>query len=220
MLHPKIAVKLGIPEKELGNIKNIIFDLGGVIIDIRYQATVDAFARLGLPNFENLYTMFNHNPVFELLETGKISPVAFRDELRKFSSQLSDTEIDHAWNSMLGNMPPLYIPLLKAIKANYNTYMFSNTNAIHIKHFYTYLEKTFGTNPFPKMFNKVYFSHEVGERKPYPKAFEKVLLDAGLMASETLFIDDLIANIEGARKAGILAYHLKEETIADLFLMS
>jgi len=218
MLHPHVARKLGISENELGNIKNIIFDLGGVIIEIRYQATIEAFKKLGFDDFENIYSLIKQNRLFDMVETGKIPAQAFRNELRKFSNHLTDDQITNAWNTMIGNMPSAHLPLLRSLRNNYSTYLLSNTNAIHIEYFIRYLEQKYGYNPIFDMFDKAYFSHEIGERKPDIQAYETVLNDAGVIAKETLFIDDLLINIEGARKAGLWAYHLENESITDLFV--
>jgi len=218
MLHPRVALKLGIEEAELQKIKNIIFDLGGVIIEIHYRATIDAFKKLGFHDFENIYSLIKGTRVFDMLETGKIPPQVFRNELRKYKNHLTDENIDMAWNTMIGEMPSAHLPLLRNIRKNYKTYLLSNTNAIHIEYFVHYLEKRFGYNSLTDMFDKVYFSHEIGERKPDKQAYEAVLLDAGISASETLFIDDLMINIEGAKKAGLWAYHLENESITDLFI--
>jgi putative hydrolase of the HAD superfamily len=217
MLQPHVARKLGINEIELSKIKNIIFDLGGVIIDIRYNATIEQFKMLGFKGFDKIYTQIKNTHLFDLLETGKIEPETFRNELRKFKSQLTDWQIDNAWNAMIGEMPLANIQLIKEIRKQYRTFMLSNTNAIHIQYFTGYLNDTFGYNPLPEMFERVYFSHEIGKRKPDVLAYEFVLKDAGLNANETLFIDDLAINIEGAEKTGIRTYHLDNENIANLF---
>jgi len=218
MLHPHVAQKLGITENELGNIKNIIFDLGGVIIDIRYQTTIEAFKKLGFDDFENIYSLIKQNRLFDMVETGKIPAQAFRNELRKFRNHLTDEQITNAWNTMIGDMPSAHLPLLRCIRKKYKTYLLSNTNAIHIDYFIHYLEQKFGYNAITDMFDKAYFSHEIGERKPDLQSYLAVINDAGLVANETLFIDDLLINIEGARKAGLLGYHLQNESITDLFI--
>jgi glucose-1-phosphatase len=217
MLHPQLASKIGITPDRLKHIKNIVFDLGGVIIDIDPTATVTAFKNLGIDSFSAIYTLVKQTPVFDMLETGKIPTQAFRNELKKYCANLTDDQIDNAWNMMIGNMPSANLPLLRSVRKQYRTFLLSNTNAIHIQHFLNYLEQKFGYNALNDMFEKSYFSHEIGQRKPDREAFEYVLSDAGLIASETLFIDDLQANIEGAKKAGLLTYHLENESIQDLF---
>jgi putative hydrolase of the HAD superfamily len=216
MLSLNVAKSLNIKNEALKDIKNIIFDLGGVIINIHYDETIKAFQKLGF-NFDGIYTQFKQTSLFDELETGKTKPETFRDKLRNYYPSLNDSQIDFAWNAMMGSMPEENIRLLKKIRLKYRTFLLSNTNAIHIDYFKEYLNKTFGHNPLPDMFEQTWFSHEIGERKPNVSAYQKVLKLGKLDASETLFIDDLYANIEGARKAGLHAYHLQNESISQLF---
>jgi glucose-1-phosphatase len=217
MLKLEITETKGILENELAEIKNIIFDLGGVIIDIRYNDTIEQFKKLGFNNFETIYNLIKQNHIFDLLETGKILPQAFRAELKKYQDHLTDEQIDLAWDAMIGEMPANYIPLLKKIRQKYRTFLLSNTNAIHIDYFNRYLKQKFGYNPLPEMFEQTYYSHEIGCRKPDTSAFEFVLKNAGLKPSETLFIDDLEANINAAQTLGIHTVHLVNQSIQNLF---
>jgi glucose-1-phosphatase len=218
MLNQDSFSRVGISAAQISGIKNIIFDLGGVIIDIHYNKTIEQFKNVGFDDFENIYSLMKQSDLFTLLETGKIPAQAFRDELRKFQRHLTDEQIDNAWNTMIGNMPVEHLHLLQSLQKGYRTFLLSNTNEIHMGYFTQYLVDKFGHNPLLDMFERVYFSHEIGKRKPDANAYEAVLKDAGLAAHETLFIDDLEANIEGARKVGILAYQLKNESITTLFL--
>ena len=217
MLKHQVAEKTGISSDELSNIKNIIFDLGGVIIDIYYTKTIENFKELGFIDFEKIYTQIKQTHIFDLLETGKIPPHVFRMELRKFNQKLNDDDIDTAWSAMIGILPWYNIPLLKTIRKQYRTFLLSNTNAIHINHFYRCLEKEYKNNPLSEMFEHTYYSHEIGFRKPDADSYEFVINDSGLKASETLFIDDYYPNIQGAKKAGLIAYHLENEKIHSLF---
>lgn len=209
--------KKGIVKEELSGIKNIIFDLGNVIIDIYFQKTIDDFRKLGFADFDSIYSQIKQTRIFDLFETGKIPPQTFRMELRKFRNHLTDEQIDRAWSSMIGDMPATYISLLGALKKNYKVFLLSNTNAIHIDFFIRYLNKKYGYNPLPGMFDYMYFSYEIGYRKPEVEAYEYVLTDAGLNARETLFIDDMEINISGARKAGLHTLQLTDCAISSLF---
>ena len=217
MLSERVFNKLEISEIEFKKIKNIIFDLGGVVINISYQRALNAFIQLGFNDFDVIYSQIKQTHLFDLLETGQIPPQAFCNELRKFKNNLTDEDIKHAWSAMIVNLPPENIPLLVDVRKNYNTFLLSNTNAIHIEYFNEYLNKTFGDNPLSEMFEKLYYSHEINQRKPDPAAYETVLIDSDLKPNETLFIDDLYANIIGAQKLGIHAYHLENEQLSDLF---
>jgi putative hydrolase of the HAD superfamily len=118
---------------------------------------------------------------------------------------------------MIGEMPEKYISFLKRLRNHYRIFLLSNTNAIHIEYLESYLNRKFGYNPLPEMFEQSYYSFAIGKRKPDKEAYEHVLNNASLNASETLFIDDTEINIKGAQQAGLLGYYLKGETILDMF---
>ena len=189
----------------------IIFDFGAVIIDIDYHKTRDAFENQGVKNFDDLFSKARQNSLFDNLEKGLINENAFRDELRALSGIiLSDEVIDICWNSMLLEMPRKRVELLKKLQRHIPLYLLSNTNIIHEKAFSAAIEGEYGWNSFKSIFQKVYFSHEIKMRKPDLEIFEKVLYDNQLNPSTTLFIDDSPQHIEGARKAGIYAFHLQD----------
>lgn len=192
-----------------GKIKNIIFDLGGVLLNIDYNAPVREFQRLGIADFQNLYSQAQQSNLFDDFETGKISNQAFREGIRNFSGRnLSDQEIDKAWNSILLDLPVERIELLQKLKKDYRLFMLSNTNAIHISCFEADLIKVYGMNVFEEIFEKVHYSSQLGMRKPHQETFEKVLSLHGLLPAETLFIDDSQQHVNGAKAAGINAQWL------------
>jgi len=189
-------------------VKNIIFDLGGVLINLNYQLTRAAFENLGIANFNDLYTQHHANPLFEQLEVGAIEPEAFYEALREATGlTLTNSQIETAWNAMLLDFPIERLLWLDQIKNKYNIYLFSNTNAIHYKAFTSIYAQTaplIGLNTdFNHFFKTAYYSHTLGQRKPELAAFEAVIQDAKLDPAQTLFIDDTISNIEGAQKAGL-----------------
>jgi putative hydrolase of the HAD superfamily len=179
---------------------------------------LEAFKKLGITDFEKAYSLFKQSDLFTLLETGKIKGEEFCKSLRTHGlGEISDDEIKDAWSMMLGELTAENHEFLKSVKKNYKTFLLSNTNEIHIDVFVRTIEKTFGRNVLPEMFDKIYYSHTVQLRKPTIEIFEFVLKDAGLNPRETIFIDDLFENVEASRKAGILGYHLEKETIQELF---
>ena len=204
-----------------GKIKNIIFDLGGVLLLIDYDLTEKAFKKLGLTDFDKLYNQFNQNNLFDAYETGKISSDEFRKALKQhLPVSVSNEQIDAAWNTMLLEMPEERIAMLYKLKKHFNIYLFSNTNEIHIKHFREYMDTKFGKSLFDDIFIEHYYSHKLGARKPNPASFQKVLDLENLKAEETFFIDDSPQHIEGAKSIGIKAYHLNlktGETVLDVF---
>ncbi len=191
-------------------IKNIIFDLGGVFIDIHYHLTQKAFENLGITNFHTLFTQHHASDIFEQLETGKITEAEFYTAFRKETqSNLSDNEIKTAWNALLGRFSADKIEWLKSIKSHYKIFLFSNTNQIHFDAFIKLYEEDFGNSNFNDLFTKAYYSHIIGLRKPYPESFKYVLQEQKLNAAETLFIDDTLQNVEGAKIVGLQTIHLK-----------
>jgi epoxide hydrolase-like predicted phosphatase len=201
-------------------IKNIIFDLGGVIINIDYNLTANAFEQMGISNFKELFSQAQQSHLFDLYEKGQISSAEFRIEIKKIiGHHYTDEAIDKAWNALLLDIPPNRLTLLDSVKTKYNTFLLSNTNDIHIETFNGYLKQTFGINNLENYFNKLYLSYKVGMRKPDAEIFELVLSENNLVPEETLFIDDSIQHIESAKKLGIQAYWLdvKNESIIELF---
>lgn len=203
-----------------GTIKNIIFDLGGVLLNIDYDAPVRKFKELGIPDFQKMYSQAQQSNLFDDFETGKISNEKFRDAIRDFAGiALSDAQIDQAWNSILLDMPVERIEFLRSLKKDFRLFMLSNTNAIHIRSFEADLIKVFGHNVFEEIFEKVHYSSELGMRKPHQETFEKVLGLHGLSPAETLFIDDSQQHVNGAKAVGINARWLdvKNEDIVSFF---
>ncbi len=191
------------------NIKNIIFDLGGVFIDIDYIKTEKAFVEAGIIHFNELYNQHRSSSLFEDLETGKIAPTDFYDALRQTSgAALTNEQIEYAWNAMLGAFLPNEIQWLEQIAKRYKIFLFSNTNQIHYSCFLRLLKQQTGITNFDDYFTKAYYSHILGLRKPYKASFEFILQEQQLLPQETLFIDDTLVNIEGAKQAGLQTLHL------------
>lgn len=202
------------------DVKNIIFDLGGVILDIDYNKPVAAFKGLGAADFTALYSKQSQAAFFSKFERGDITPAAFRKKVREYLPEgVTDAAIDSAWNAMLGELPEQRIVLLKMLaQMGYRLFLLSNTNSIHIRAFSQYMDQTFEKDLLKQLFEKVYFSSQIGMRKPTKKIFEYVLSENGLAPEETLFIDDSAQHIEGARKTGMHTHWLQEpETINDYF---
>lgn len=201
------------------NYEAIIFDLGGVILNINYDKTADAFKKQGVSNFDELYSQAQQVGIFSLLETGEISPQTFYDSIREISGlSLTDLVIEQAWNAMLLDLPNRRVDFLKKIGKEIPIFLLSNTNDIHLKAFRKIIANDYGT-PYllEDLFEKIYYSHEIGMRKPDVQTFQYVLNQHGLDAERTLFIDDSIQHIEGAKKAGLKGYHLVKEDIAEMF---
>lgn len=200
--------------------KNLILDLGGVLLNLSFPKTEDAFKALGLADFNNHFSQFKASPLFEELETGKVSKAQFLDHFKRETGLLkSDEEIVAAWNAMLLDFPPERIEWLDKLSGRYRLFLYSNTNAFHHDAFQHSFLEAFPQKPFDDYFEKAYYSHTLGLRKPYAASYTALLNDAGLLANETIFIDDTYPNIEGALEAGLQAIHLKPGmTVLDLDL--
>ena len=193
------------------NIKAIIFDFGGVILNIDYNKTYKAFTNLGVKNFDEMYSQKNANPLFHDLEEGKINEEEFYNAFKRSTQlPLTDQQIKTAWNAMLMHYRKEALQTLSAIRHKYKLYLLSNTNIIHYKEFNKIFEDQIGSGSINDYFDKAYYSHEIKNRKPDKEAYEYVLKDNNLSASETLFIDDSIQNIDAAKALGLQTIFLKE----------
>ncbi len=196
-------------QEELSFIDNIIFDFGGVLFDIDYDAPVRAFSELGGKGFDSIYTQAAQSDLFNRLETGTISNADFYHEIRKaLGMNHSDEILEKAWNSILTGIPKGRIDLIHQLKSQFNTYLFSNTNAIHVEEFEKMVDAEMGLDYFYGAFKKVHYSNVLGFKKPYPDSFLKYCDLESLEPAKTLFIDDSIQHVEGAEKAGLMAFHL------------
>lgn len=186
----------------------IIFDLGGVLIDIDYTKTRQAFEHLGINNFNDLYSQANQQELFDRFETGQISGQHFINSiLNYFSEPISPNKVVHAWNAMLLDFQIEKLILLEKLALKYPLFLLSNTNELHVPVVRQRLTKL-SAKPLEAYFTKVYFSHELGLRKPNSEIFEVVCNENNMNPSTTLFIDDSIQHIEGAKKCGLQTIHL------------
>ena len=189
--------------------KNIIFDLGGVLLDLDFQRTIDAFENLGLHKFENMFSQFKADELFEKLETGRITETEFYEAVKKRTTkEITAAAIDDAWNALILHFRVESLALLEKLAADYKLYLLSNTNSIHLKYFKKLFTSQTGKPLLDAYFNKAWYSNEVGLRKPGAGIFEFALKEENLLASETLFIDDTLINIETAQKLGFKTHHL------------
>jgi putative hydrolase of the HAD superfamily len=190
-------------------IQHIIFDLGGVILNIDYQKTRDAFKQMGVANFDALYSQREQVELFSALETGKIAPAIFFEELNTLmQTNFSHAQLTTAWNAMLMDWPLRRLQLLQQLQNQFNLYLLSNTNSIHEAAFTNSLQASHGIPSIALYFEKAYFSHRIGLRKPDAQAFELILKEHHLKPAATLFIDDSIQHIEAANALGIQTIHL------------
>lgn len=212
-------MKISNPEKiDKSGIKNLIFDWGGVITDIDFVITNNMFAELGFENFIDQFSKYNMSSLLKDFEVGTISPKELFNEFRKsMHNNVSDQQIKDAWMSVLKSTPENRINTLLNLNKKYRTFLLSNTNKIHADQFNIDLMIEQGVNHY-SLFEKVYYSHEVGLRKPGKEIYEYVLKDSNLNPAETLFIDDTEPNIDTASSLGIVAFHLSNNhDISEVF---
>lgn len=191
------------------DIQNIIFDLGGVIYNVDATLTFKAFQELGITDPGALYKQAHESKLFLDLEKGLVSPKDFREKIRLYiNGKHSDELIQNAWNKMLIGIPQKRIELLNKLKNKFNLYLLSNTNEIHYDCFTALYPGIFNVE-FSTIFLKTWYSHHIHMRKPDAEIYEFVIKDAQLTPENTLFIDDLEANINTAKMLGIRTLHLK-----------
>lgn len=191
------------------NIKNIILDLGGVLINLDYNKANVELGKLGLMN---TFTKAKQIELFDKLEEGKISDAKFLTQLNQLASDTKNNDIlIQAWNSILLDFPANRLSLLKSLNSKYRLFLFSNTNSIHIKEVYKILKRAHDVENLNTYFEKVYLSHELGIRKPKPEGFKHILHSNEIIPNETLFIDDSPQHITGAKEVGIRAEWLNLE---------
>ncbi|HEY5368806.1 MAG TPA: HAD family phosphatase [Hanamia sp.] len=201
-------------------IENIIFDLGGVLLDINYHLTRVAFEDLGITNFDSMYSQANADHLFQKLETGKISEEDFYTEFNQRTGlHLTASEIKTAWNAMLLEFRENSLEYLNSLRKHYHIFLLSNTNFIHIASFNKKYNLVKREKPFDENFDKAFYSCGIGLRKPDVTCYQWVLNDLKINPETTLFIDDSAHNIEGAKHTGVQTILLKpDEKIEDLKL--
>jgi glucose-1-phosphatase len=199
------------------HIKNVIFDLGGVILNIDFKKTNEAFRLLGWESFMDHISQHHITDFFEQYETGQMDDETFISGItEKIGKPVTREQVVAAWNALLLDFPPERIRFLQQIKGKYKTYLLSNTNSIHHIEFQQRLKQQYGVY-LEDLFDNVYYSHVVKLRKPLAAIFELVLNENHLVPAETLFVDDTASNFVEAQKLGIRIHHLVPGTsITDL----
>ncbi|MBA3828304.1 MAG: HAD family phosphatase [Taibaiella sp.] len=192
-------------------IRHIIFDLGGVLLNINYDLTEQAFINLGIQNFPELYSQARQTSFFDEWEKGKITRDDFAARIVDLAGiQISAGDITNAWNAMLLDFPLRRLQILQQLRLHYDLFLLSNTNAIHEEAFNKILMQNNGIRNIGVFFDKVYYSHNIGMRKPDAEIYELVLAQHDLQPAHTLFIDDSPKNIQGAAALGIQTIYLQK----------
>ena len=201
-------------------IKNIIFDLGGVILPIDISRTTEAYRQLGISNIEQFFALGHADSFFKEYEKGSISDHEFINGVKQLiEDPVTDEVVIDAWNALLLDFPEDRIDFLKSLQSKYRLFLFSNTNGIHHAAFHKNYRKVSGGKNFDDLFEKAWYSHLIKRRKPDVSAFEFIVSQGNIKAGETLFIDDALVNVQGAMQAGLQGVHLSDgKTILEIGL--
>lgn len=193
------------------NIQNIIFDYGNVIFEIDFSRAQQAFTELGVSRVSELYGHRAQHTIFDDFDRGTITAAEFRAAVRKLSErpELTDTQIDQAWNALLIGVPDGNHELLLDVKNRYRTFLLSNNNEIHYQWILDYLQREHQLEDNSTFFQTAYYSHLMGMRKPDREIFDFVLENENLRPEETLFIDDSPQHIATAKSLGIQTHLVK-----------
>ena len=215
------------PDQHVAPLKNLIFDLGDVIIPIDLTAPVRNFATLANLPEDEVRALWQEHNFINHYETGLLDDEAFRNHVRKVlyqrtdapdaesSDSWADEVIDTAWNTVLLDLPIDRIERIKSLKQTYRLFLLSNTSPIHIRQVNQVLTEL-GQPTLEELFERVFYSYEVRMAKPAPDIYQHVLTEATIVAGETAFFDDNEANIRAAAALGIRAVHVQPpKTILD-----
>ena len=191
-------------------IKNLLLDLGGVLIDVDYHRTAKAFENLGAQHFVQLYSQQHATPVFEELEIGKLADDEFITRMQtRCTPGTTKQQVEEAWNAILLDFRTEALDFLPVLRKKYRLFLLSNTNSIHHRAFEKKFREQTGLDSLDRFFDQALYSHRIGMRKPHESTYRKVLDMLGIRAGETLFIDDSPVNIAPAEQAGIHTHLLK-----------
>ena len=190
---------------------HLLFDYGGVLIDIDYQATPTALRRLSRAGSTIEFTQAHQAELFDAFETGHLTPAEFRAGLRAaYALDATDAELDAAWHVMLLDVPAERLALIGELRARgHQTALLSNTNTLHIAEINRRLATTYGFhNGIADVLDRVFYSQEVGLRKPGEEIFRHVLREMNWQPADTLFVEDSPQHIATARRLGLRVLHL------------
>jgi putative hydrolase of the HAD superfamily len=192
---------------------HLLFDFGGVIINVDYNRTLEAMRALSRKGSTIEFTQAAQSTLFDDLETGRLTHADFRQGLRRHYDlhHATDEQLDDAWNAMLLDLPLERIEYIRELRREgHQTALLSNTNSIHIAVINEMLRRQYGLqNGIADVLDRVFYSQEVGLRKPGPEIFQHVLREMNWQAAETLFIEDSIQHIRTAEALGIRTLFLQ-----------
>jgi HAD superfamily hydrolase (TIGR01509 family) len=190
------------------DIKNIIFDLGGVILNIDTRKTAMALEKLGVRDLRVHLSRPSLVSFFNEYESGKIDDNAFVAKLQSLAAEgTTEQNIVDAWNALLLDFPAERIELLRSLRKKYRLFLLSNTNAIHYNKFQQQIYLQTGSY-LEDFFEQTYYSHTIKLRKPDVACYQFVIRESKLNPAETIFVDDSEVNLTGAKEAGLVTEHI------------
>lgn len=193
-------------KSSIPGINTIVFDLGGVILDLDRDAAINAFNRLGFYEADDLLNNYRQKGIFKELEQGLISAEEFHSYIRiKAGKNISGEEIDFALNSFISGLSVYKLQMLESLRKRFKVYALSNINTIITSSFDNKWFGQSGKNT-ADYFDGLFFSYEMKMLKPDDEIYEKLISDTGLVPGETLYIDDAQANIDAGLKFGFNVY--------------
>ena len=192
------------PANGLPPVKNIIFDLGQVILNVNWRLTYEAFQELGIRRIDRIFDKLHQQDVFSNLQTGKLDSRRFiRYLLQYLPNGATEQQVVDAWNAMLLDYPRKRLHLIHELSREFRTFLLSNTNKIHWERYHPQYLQILEEENLPPLFEKEYYSHEIGLAKPDTAIYKLVLNEQNLQAGETLFLDDKPENLEAAEQLNI-----------------
>lgn len=193
-------------------IKTLLFDLGGVLLNLDKEACIQSFINLGYKDVRSMITNYRQEGMLRLLESGLVTPDEFCDGIRKLvGKEVEDEVIKEAVRSFLLDIPMYKLEYLAELKKNYHIVMLSNTSSIAIEYIYRRNLTSRGLK-LDNYFDECYYSFELKSMKPDDECFERMIEQSGLDPKETLFLDDSMANLEASKKFGFQTFYAKEYT--------
>ena len=194
-------------------IDTIIFDFGDIFINLEKEAQIEAFTKLGLNEPKPELIEMN-----DLFEKGKVSEIQFIESFHKFIPNASLNDIRDAWNTIIGEFPLYRLEFLQLLSHKYRLFLLTNTDVIHINRFEDNVGVSFFSD-FYQCFEKVYYSYEMGMRKPDAAIYSHIVNKHDLSPKRTLFVDDKKINTDAAASIGLHVWNLQvgKEDVVDLF---
>lgn len=187
-------------------IKNIVFDFGGVIVNISRDAAVKKFIEIGVANADELLDAYHQKGAFLQVEDGTINAEEFRVILSELAGkELTFEQVKEGWLGFMLDVPQCRLDYLLELRKKYKLYILSNTNSF-IMSWARSNDFTVAGRPLDDYFDKIYTSYELKSVKPDKTIFEYMINDAGLLPVETLFVDDGPANIKMAKELGMMTF--------------